>query len=305
MNVSIQTLPFEPTALNGLSERLLRSHHENNYAGAVKRLNAIRAQLRGVAFASTPGFQINGLKREELIAANSVVLHELYFESLGGGTDQVMAPAMALALAASFDSVERWRDEFVAMGKALGGGSGWALLSFQPRDGTLVNQWASDHAHVLAGAIPILALDMYEHAYQIDFGAAAARYVDVFMENIDWSKVHERYQAAVIQSSEALGASPDELGAALLLDLRRAEVFAQAEALIEGAQWRDPVQIESWARQLPSKKDVVVYCAHGLEIGRLAAMRLRASGVHARFLRGGYDEWSAAGRPLSRKKRRG
>jgi Fe-Mn family superoxide dismutase len=59
------------------------------------------------------------------------------------------------------------------MGKALGGGSGWVLLVFQPREGTLVNQWAADHTHALAGGVPILALDMYEHAYHMDFGAAA------------------------------------------------------------------------------------------------------------------------------------
>jgi Fe-Mn family superoxide dismutase len=199
MDACMQDLPFDPAALGGLSERLLRSHHENNYGGAVKRLNAIRAQLRDLTFASAPGFQLNGLKREELIAANSIVLHELYFECLGGGTRPIapaMAPAMALALGASFGSVDRWREEFVALSKALGGGSGWVLLCFQPRDGTLVNQWAADHAHVLAGGVPILALDMYEHAYHLDFGAAAGRYVDAFMDHIDWQKVHERYQAA-------------------------------------------------------------------------------------------------------------
>lgn len=196
MDARMQDLPFDPATLGGLSERLLRSHHENNYGGAVRRLNTIRAQLHDVAFASAPGFQLNGWKREELIAANSVVLHELYFECLSGGA-RPMAPAMALALGASFGSVDLWKEEFVAIGKALGGGSGWVLLSFQPRDGTLVNQWAADHAHVLAGGVPILALDMYEHAYHLDFGAAAGRYVDTFMEHIDWSKVHERYQAAV------------------------------------------------------------------------------------------------------------
>src|SRR5690349_14764815 len=117
MNALILDLPFDPTQLPGLSEKLLRSHHQNNYSGAVKRLNAIRAQLAETPFASTPGYQLNGLKREELIATNSMLLHELYFGSLGGD-GQTMEPAMALALAASFGSVERWREEFIAMGKA-------------------------------------------------------------------------------------------------------------------------------------------------------------------------------------------
>ena len=120
--------PFRRRRSNGLSERLLASHHANNYTGAVKRLNAIRAQLAALDFASAPGFQLNGLKREELVATNSMLLHELYFDSLGGD-GQTMVPAMTLALDANFGSVDRWRAEFVAMGKALGGGSGWVLLT--------------------------------------------------------------------------------------------------------------------------------------------------------------------------------
>ena len=150
MDAQIQPLPIDPATLRGLSPTLIQSHHQNNYGGAVKRLNAIRGQLAGLSFATTPGFQLNGLKREELIATNSMLLHELYFGCLGGdGT--TMEPPMNLALTANFGSVERWREEFVAMGKALGGGSGWVLLTFQPREGTLVNQWSADHTHALAG----------------------------------------------------------------------------------------------------------------------------------------------------------
>ena len=100
MDARILPLPFDATALRGLSEKLIASHHQNNYSGAVKRLNAIRAQLAGCAFPAMPGFQLNGLKREELIAANSMLLHELYFSSLGGD-GQTMEPAWAMALARS------------------------------------------------------------------------------------------------------------------------------------------------------------------------------------------------------------
>ena len=103
MDARIVDLPFDPAAITGLSDQLLRSHHQNNYGGAVRRLNAIRAQLRGRDFAATPGFVLNGLKREELIATNSMLLHELYFASLGA-TPQAMAPVMDLALNASFGS---------------------------------------------------------------------------------------------------------------------------------------------------------------------------------------------------------
>ena len=302
MNARIQPLPFDPATLRGLSEKLLASHHQNNYGGAVKRLNAIRAQLATTPFASTPGFQLNGLKREELIASNSMLLHELYFASLGGD-GRKMEPATALALAASFGSVDRWREEFAAMGKALGGGSGWVLLTFQPREGTLVNQWAADHAHALAGGTPILALDMYEHAYHLDHGAAAAAYVDAFMDNIHWAQVYERYQQAVHAASEPLGATQDEVAGSMLLDVRRAGVFEQATTMIAGATWFDPSAIEHWASELPAGRDVVVYCVYGHEVGRSTAMRLRAAGLNARYLRGGFDGWQAAGRPLEAKPR--
>jgi Fe-Mn family superoxide dismutase len=187
-------LSLDPKAIKGISEKVLVSHYDNNYVGAVKRLNAIGAQLADLDFAKAPNFVINGLKREELIAANSMILHEVYFDSLGGGT----APTGGLAEAVTrdFGSLDRWRTQFSAMGKAEGGGSGWVILSYSPRDKRLVNQWAADHTTTLAGGRPVLVLDMYEHAYHMDYGAAAARYVDVFMEAIRWdnaTKLFEQY----------------------------------------------------------------------------------------------------------------
>jgi len=192
MTYQMKPLTCDPAKLTGLSEKLIVSHYENNYGGAVKRLNAITAQLAELDFTDAPVFVVNGLKREELIASNSMILHEVYFESLGDhGT---LKGDLSAALIRDFGSIERWHAEFAAMGKALGGGSGWVLLTYSPRDGKLVNQWASDHAHTLAGATPILALDMYEHSYHMDYGAKAALYVDAFMKNINWEKVAENYR---------------------------------------------------------------------------------------------------------------
>jgi Fe-Mn family superoxide dismutase len=178
-------LSCDPARVRGMSERLIVSHYENNYCGAVKRLNLIEEQLAGLEPAAAPGFLINGLKREELIATNSMILHELFFDGLGDASEP--GAALRAALARDFGSYVRWRAEFVAMGKALGGGSGWVLLAWSPRAGRLVNQWASDHCHTLAGGTPILALDMYEHSYHIDFGAKAAGYVDAFMDVVKWA----------------------------------------------------------------------------------------------------------------------
>ena len=137
MTFSPKPLPFDPQKVKGLSEKILVSHYENNYGGAVKRLNSILEQLASLDYDKAPGFLINGLKREELIATNSMILHEYYFAGLG----EQNQPSATLvdAITHDFGSMERWRSEFVAMGKAQGGGSGWVILTYSPRDKRLVN----------------------------------------------------------------------------------------------------------------------------------------------------------------------
>jgi Fe-Mn family superoxide dismutase len=193
MPYELKPLAFDPKRLDGLSERLIVSHYENNYGGAVKRLNAIVAMLAELDYGSAPGFLVNGLKREELIASNSMALHEIYFDGLGGNGG-LPSGTLGERLAQDFGSVERWRTEFTGMGKALAGGSGWVLLSWSERGARLVNQWAADHTHVLAGGAPLLALDMYEHSYHIDFGAKAGDYVEAFMHNIAWERATKHYE---------------------------------------------------------------------------------------------------------------
>lgn len=211
---------------------------------------------------------------------------------------QPMAPAMDLALTASFGSSERWRQEFAAMSKAQSGGNGSVIVAFEPREGRIVNQWAADPAHAVAGAMTLLTLDMDENADHQDLGAAAGVSIDAFMQAIDWSAVHARYQQAVTLASEGLGTTADEARQLRLIDVRRAGVFQQADMLAEGAQWRDPAQVDSWACELQGLGPVVVYCVLGHEVSRSAAIRLRAAGVDARFLIGGLDGWRAQGWPV-------
>src|SRR6516165_4665672 len=191
MLYEIKPLACDPTAINGMSERLIVSHYQNNYGGAVQRLNAITKELAELDFTNAPIFVINGLKREELIAMNSMILHEIFFASLGEGSEP--EGVLRNALIRDFGSVSAWAAEFSAMGKAQRGGSGWMLLTWSPRDHRLVNQWAMDHTTTLAGATPILALDMYEHSYHMDYGARAVAYVDAFMTAINWPNVAGAY----------------------------------------------------------------------------------------------------------------
>jgi Fe-Mn family superoxide dismutase len=190
----MKPLGCDPQRLTGLSEKLIVSHYENNYGGAVKRLNQIVEYLGNVDLAAAPGFVINGIKREELIASNSMILHEIYFSGLGASQ---RSAHMSDALTRDFGSVEQWQAQFSAMGKAQGGGSGWVLLTYSPRAGKLLNQWAADHTTTLGDGIVVLALDMYEHSYHIDYGAKAAAYVDAYMQNISWQFVAEGYQRAL------------------------------------------------------------------------------------------------------------
>ena len=177
--------------LPGLSANLLGQHQSANYAGAVRRLIAIRAELDGTDPAALAGYRLNGIKREELIAWNSKTLHEIYFAGLGAP----VAPSTRLAqtIERDFGSVARWHSAFAAMGKALGGGSGWVLLSWSLADNRLANIWASDHSLGLATGVPLLALDMYEHAYAIDYGPRATAYVDAYMQAIDWRAASTRF----------------------------------------------------------------------------------------------------------------
>ena len=123
------------------------------------------------------------------------MLHELYFENLGGNGQPGAREREAIAQA--FGSFEAWETEFRRIGAGLGGGSGWVVLGFNHHTRVLENYWMADHAHAPAAAAPILVMDMYEHSYQMDYGAAAAKYVDAFFRNIQWEAVARRLAQAL------------------------------------------------------------------------------------------------------------
>ena len=191
---AIKPLPFDPTRLQGLSEKLLVSHHDNNYAGAVKNLNKVEQELSRIN-ADTPPFVVAGLRQSELTFRNSKTLHEAYFGNLGG--DGKRSGAIEKALAEAYSASSRWEEHFRATGAGLGGGSGWVILSLELDTGALRTAWSGNHTQVLATSVPLLVMDMYEHAYQMDFGAAAAKYIDTFFVNVRWDEVNHRYERAL------------------------------------------------------------------------------------------------------------
>ncbi|MGE5095132.1 MAG: Fe-Mn family superoxide dismutase [Betaproteobacteria bacterium] len=310
MRYTLAPIACRPWLLNGLSTRLIESHYENNYGGALRRLNAIAAQLESLDYAGTPAFTINGLKRDELAALNSTLLHELYFASLGG--DGQPHGAIAEALARDFGSPARWREEFVAMARALAGGSGWVLLVYVPRDRRLVNQHAAEHSQAVTGGVPILALDMYEHAYHLDFGANAGAYVDAFMRNVDWGGVQARLEDATrVAPPRALeqpefadvpAVGPEDVKAMMeagravqIIDARPRHYFTRSTEIMREATWRDPERVQDWIGELSRQDPVVVYCAYGFHVGCRTAIALREAGFDARYMKGGHSAWKAIG----------
>jgi superoxide dismutase, Fe-Mn family len=310
-------LLFKPHRLNGLSDKLLISHYENNYGGALRRLNAIEARIGALDWSAAPVFDINGVKREELIAAGSVILHEIYFDALGGdGGDPPAGLGLAEALERDFGSVAAWMSEFTAMAKAQAGGSGWTTLAWSDRLGRLTNQWAADHAHALASSSPILALDMYEHAYHLDFGARAAAYVGVVMGNLHWERIAARFRRARhnetgdlalftpfgapqdvehVISAEELRATLEREPPPVILDVCLNDDLARRTDMLPGAAIHNPDAIDRWAETLPHDKPVVVYCFFGFQISGDAVADLRRRGYDARALKGGIGAWHAIG----------
>jgi Fe-Mn family superoxide dismutase len=225
---------------------------------------------------------------------------------------------LARALDRDFGSVAAWHAEFTATAKALAGDSGWAILAWSERVGRLVNQWGADHAHNLPGATPILALDMYKHAYHLDFGAKAAAYVDQAMANLNWARIGARYRLAIGEGVDEhdlflpYGApaqedgriSAEELRAALggdkhrrpvLLDVCLPQDLARRTDMLAGASIHAPAALDRWVGALPRYRPIAVYCICGFQISGTAVQELRRRGYDARSLVGGITAWHAIG----------
>jgi len=303
-----------PWTLNGISPRLIESHYEHDYGGALARLNEITAELEALDPRTAPPHVISRLKRDELTALNSTLLHELYFASLGGD-GRAVPEQIASAIAGNFGSVDRWRLEFIALASAFAGGSGWVLLTYVPRDGRLINQSASDHNQSISGGIPILALDMYEHAYHLDFGANAAAYIAAFMRNIDWNAVQTRFQNAIQvappprleqrQFPDLPSITVEEVKAMLdagepvqIIDTRPRHYSTRASDMMDGAVWRDPEHVDDWIGGLSKGAPVVTFCVYGFHIGCETAETLRKAGFDARYMSGGHYAWKAIKGPV-------
>jgi Fe-Mn family superoxide dismutase len=314
MKYHIAPLFCRPWTLNGMSAHLIESHYEHNYGAALNRLNAVTSELETIDIKTTPAQVVSRLSQEQTSLLNSTLLHELYFASLGGD-GRAPLETIANAITRDFGSVDRWRQEFIALAEALAGDSGWILLTYVPRDGRLINQSASDHAQSIAGGIPILALDMYEHAYHIEYGANATAYIAAFMRNILWQEVEARYIDATKVSpprplyqpefGDLPSITPEEVQKMLssgqrvqIIDTRPRHYSTKAQDIVDGAVWRDPERIEEWIGTLAKDEPVVTFCVYGFHIGCQSAATLRKAGFDARYMAGGHYAWKAIKGPV-------
>jgi Fe-Mn family superoxide dismutase len=323
MQQEIAPIAVRPSTLSGISERMIVSHYENNYGSAVRTLNAVRREL-GALDADMSPYRLRGLKREEISLMGSVTLHELYFGNLGGfrraGPNSGLGrpdwhevpDALEAEIAADFGSASAWRREFVGTAQSVAGGSGWVLLTYSRRQKRFWNQLATDHTQAAVDAVPVLVLDMYEHAYQMDFGANATAYIDTFFRNINWEAVLKRIEAArnnqPLPNEDASltkgvpSLSVEELAAQIangsgvqIVDARAREHMSLNVDLMAGATWRDPDRVAEWIAELTPDKPVAVYCAYGFDVGCNVTKTLIERGFDARFIRGGIAAWYASG----------
>lgn len=195
-DTKIKPIGFKPDQLDGISEKVITSQWENNYAGSVRALNIIKARLDAALLdENMAAFVYNDLKREHLMRTGSVILHELYFENLtpkGGRNSE-----LDRILKSAFGSVSNWEKEFRLIASGLGGGSGWVTLAWNHQLKALENYWMADHMHCPVNASPILVMDMYEHSYHMDYGAAAGQYIDAFLRNVNWEIAAQRLSLAI------------------------------------------------------------------------------------------------------------
>ncbi len=180
----------------GFSNNLLNLHFKL-YQGYVKNSNLLLSLLKNLS--ASDQIQFGALKRRLGWELNGVILHELYFENLGGKTILASNDPLSAALTKNFGSFDAWKKDFIATGMMRG--IGWAVLYIDPLTKKPLNVWINEHdlGH-LAGGTPLLIMDVFEHAYMPQYGLDRDKYIDAFFQNIDWTVVSKRYASLNLQA---------------------------------------------------------------------------------------------------------
>lgn len=196
-------LPYDYDALKGISEDVVRFHHDRHHASYIEGRNAAEAELEA---ARTHGdfSDVRSIKEAESFNQAGQVLHDVYWNNMGGAGGRPSGPLLE-ALEESFGSFEAFREEFEAVATASGR-SGWALLLFDMSDGRLHTGLVDLHNELAWwNAVPLIACDVWEHAYYYDQGPDRDKYVNAFFQNLNWDDVSERFEAASAAYGELEG----------------------------------------------------------------------------------------------------
>lgn len=191
--------------LQGLTQRQMEEHHGVLYTGYVKKWNEIQDKLKTVDKSDANGTfsMLRELKLEETFAKNAIVLHEGFFDNLGG--DGKCIGDIQSLIQQDFGSFEAWEAEFKAMGICA---RGWVVLAYDWNEGRLTNFLCDVHNQGgVWGTSPLLILDVYEHAYFLDYATARKSYIDAFMRIIDWNEVNKRISEIGIMQARKAAAS--------------------------------------------------------------------------------------------------
>lgn len=192
-----QVKTFDLKGLKGLSDQQMEPHRDALYVGYVKKLNEIEKSQREADLTKANGTyaEFRELKVEEVFATNAVFLHEGFFANLEHGKGGQPHGSFADAIAKEWGSFDKWKAEFVACGKAA---RGWVVLAYSFNDHRLHNYVMERHdIGGVWACIPLLILDVYEHAYMIDYATDRAAYINAFFENLNWDIVAQRYEKAL------------------------------------------------------------------------------------------------------------
>jgi Fe-Mn family superoxide dismutase len=214
--------------------------------------------------------------------------HDVAQGGVGPWPEQIPV-ALQVALSATFTSVENWDSAWRVAWLARGGQPGWMVLEFRADSGKLQIGW-----HGTADA-PAQDPNRFPLLVQETWGRDAKTQFEHFLSHMAWDRIADRYRDAVYRASARIAASFDDVADSHLLDVRRRKALEQSGESIARATWFEPTLIDGWTHQVPRDRPVVTYCVAGHEVSRMAALRLRAVGVDARFLEGGFEGWKAHG----------
>jgi superoxide dismutase, Fe-Mn family len=209
---SYKARQFNLSGLNGISDQTLELHFKL-YEGYVKETNNLSEKIWSfiqdgkVDQEEMPAY--SELTRRLGFEYNGMVLHEYYFENLkkGAGTgDPERSSQFLKAAEASFGSYDIWKADFQGIGKMRG--VGWAICYENPANHRLSNHWISLHeTGNVAGFHPVLVMDVWEHAYLLDFKTERPKYIEAFFSNIDWSAVESRISQGSAAARKQAGIS--------------------------------------------------------------------------------------------------